>query len=83
LLSIPAARPAKCIGVESNFATLQLGQVDAQKMGWRRSRAGVLSTVLENTDSPPVLSVVNPKGSEYEVKVNARTGAIVATLVGG
>ena len=51
LLSIPAARPAKCIGVESNFATLQLGQVDARKMGWRRSQAGVLSTVPEGTDN--------------------------------
>jgi len=45
----------------------------------------VLSAVLEKTDNPPVWSVnvVNPKESEYEVKVNACTGAIVAIIVGG
>jgi uncharacterized membrane protein YkoI len=45
----------------------------------------VLSAVLEKTDNPPVWSVnvVSTKGSEYEVKVNACTGAIVAIIVGG
>jgi uncharacterized membrane protein YkoI len=45
----------------------------------------VLSVVLEKTDNPPVWSVniVSTKGSEYEVKVNACTGAIVAIIVGG
>lgn len=45
----------------------------------------VLSALLEKTDTPPVWSVnvVSAKGSEYEVKVNACTGAIVAIIVGG
>jgi len=45
----------------------------------------VLSAVLEKTDNPPVWSVnvVNTKGSDYEVKVNACTGAIVTIIVGG
>jgi len=45
----------------------------------------VLSALLEKTDNPPVWSVnvVSAKGSEYEVKVNACTGAIVAVIVGG
>jgi uncharacterized membrane protein YkoI len=45
----------------------------------------VLSAVLEKTDNPPVWSVnvVNSKGSEYEVKVNACNGAIVTIIVGG
>ena len=47
--------------------------------------ARVLSALLEKTDNPPVWSVnvVSAKGSEYEVKVNACTGAIVAVIVGG
>ncbi len=45
----------------------------------------VLSALLEKTDNPPVWSVnvVSAKGSEYEVKVNGCTGAIVAVIVGG
>ena len=45
----------------------------------------VLSAVLEKTANPPVWSVnvVDAKGSEYEVKVNACTGAIAAIIVGG
>lgn len=45
----------------------------------------VLSSVLEKTDNPPVWSVnvVASKGTEYEVKVNACTGAIVAIIIGG
>lgn len=45
----------------------------------------VVFTVLDKTDNPPVWSVdvVATKGGEYEVKVNACTGAIVAIIIGG
>ena len=45
----------------------------------------VLFAILEKTDHPVVWSVdvVSTKGSEYEVKVNACTGAIVQIIVGG
>jgi uncharacterized membrane protein YkoI len=45
----------------------------------------VLFTILEKTDVPPVWSVdvLATKGSEYEVKVNACTGSIVAIIIGG
>lgn len=45
----------------------------------------VLFTVLEKTDVPAVWSVdvLATKGGEYEVKVNACSGAIVAIIIGG
>jgi uncharacterized membrane protein YkoI len=46
----------------------------------------IVQAVLEQYDNPPVWSVDIVKAkpqAEYEVKVNARTGAIVAVIVGG
>ena len=45
----------------------------------------VLFAILEKNDHPVVWSVdvVSTNGSEYEVKVNACTGAIVQIIVGG
>jgi len=45
----------------------------------------VLFTILEKNDNPPVWSVdvLATKGGEYEVKVNACTGSIVAIIIGG
>ena len=45
----------------------------------------VLLSVLDKTDTPPNWSVdvVTAKGAEYEVKVNACTGKVVAIIVGG
>ncbi len=45
----------------------------------------VISSLLEKTDVPPVWSVdlLATKGGEYEVKVNACNGSIVAIIIGG
>lgn len=45
----------------------------------------VLSSVLEKGDNPVDWSVnlKNKSGKEYEVKVNACSGAVIAIIVGG
>ena len=45
----------------------------------------VVLAVLEKTDTPPDWSVdtVSANGSEYEVKVNACTGKVIAIIIGG
>lgn len=45
----------------------------------------VLSSVLEKGDNPVDWSVnlKNKSGKEYEVKVNACTGSVIAIIVGG
>src|SRR5215471_3107212 len=77
IITQPLASMAPCTFI--NKATAQKDALAAVGGGT------VLSSVLEKTDNPPVWSVnvVSTKGSEYEVKVNACTGAIVAIIVGG
>ena len=61
-------------------------KLTAEKDALAAVRGGrVLSAILEKTNNPPVWSVnvVSAKGSGYEVKVNACTGAIDAIIVGG
>ena len=77
IITQPLASIAPCTFI--NKATAQKDALAAVGGGT------VLSSVLEKTDNPPVWSVnvISTKGSEYEVKVNACTGAIVAIIVGG
>jgi uncharacterized membrane protein YkoI len=58
----------------------------AQKDALAAVRGGsVLFTILEKADVPPVWSVdvLATNGGEYEVKVNACSGSIVAIIIGG
>jgi len=63
-----------------------IGKSTAQKDALAAVGGGsVLFTILEKTDVPPVWSVdvLATKGGEYEVKVNACSGSIVAIIIGG
>ena len=69
------------------FATTYISKTKAESIALAAVHGGtVVLAVLENQDNPPVWSVdINNTKThkEYEVKVNAVTGAVVQIIPGG